>query len=83
MKFSFPMADSPVCTIPWTEPLGQSNQEQGSCKQVSKLLENGWKCSTMLDEIGLSFGFRCLVISVKGRCHSPFLGYSLKIHVWT
>lgn len=76
MKCSFPKADSPVCTIPWTGPLGQSNQEKGSCKQVTKLLENGWKCPTMLDEIGLNFGFWCLVISIKGGCHSPSLGYA-------
>lgn len=70
------MAGSPVCIIPWTEPLGQSNQGQGSCRQVSKLLENGWKCPAMLDEIGLNIGFRGLVVSLKGGCHSPSLGYT-------
>lgn len=76
MKCSFPMSDFPVSTIPWAEPLEQSNQEQGSCEQVSKLPENGWKCPAMSDEIGLHFGFRCLVLSVKGGCLPPSLGYT-------
>lgn len=70
------LSNGRFCLIVWTEPLGQLNQEQGSCEQVSKLLENGWKCPTMLDEIGLNFGFRCLVISLKGGCRPPSLGYT-------
>lgn len=54
------------------------SKEQGSCKRVTKLFENDWKCPIMLVETGLRFAFRVTCPFHEGRVWLPsFCLYSL------
>lgn len=54
------------------------SKDQGSCKRVTKLFENDWKCPTMLVATGLRFAFRVTCPFHEGRVWLPsFWLYSL------